>query len=621
MMFGGIFDGFASKKKKAIPSAKTQRVKHEQEQAIASLPHWGTTSLDKGSNSPKIKELLSVPSGVFKDSFTDVHRTCMAVVVDSIYCKKPGDVVLLISPGLHSANVMYFAIEVIKQKGLELVRSFQTEASFIGSQYENMLSKAHDDEFELDEDDEWIKGALNDIMAHAVEKGASDIHLSLRGQLNIKYRINGFMVQPNNNMPHNKGIKLMTSLFSMYVGTITKSDFNASDTVSEAFNYQVTLKKNGKDVTRVMRIRYEQAPGAEIESGKDSFDIVMRVISDGSQLNILSFQDLGFDYQSTELLNNLSLRKRGIVLVVGETGSGKSSTLRTFFTTANQNCGNTKKSLIIEDPPEGHIPNSNTQPLRVDSDEKGSIEDLKKSVVKKIGSAMRQDPDILGIGEIRYMEVADMAMEATLTGHLVGATLHAFSWMGAYSRLVETMNVNPSLLTSDGMVQAIIAQKLTPKLCKHCALKYEDIKSTNGYVDTKAIDVFIGKYCKQIDVELSNETIEYYRSIGIPEAIWERDFSKLRFLNNRPTNDCDKCEPKGVSGRVLLYEIFVPSRHKRSMEHIRSGEFDKAQQAWLKSDLKKGSLIDGYTLEQRAVERALKGEICTHEAVAFSSEL
>lgn len=614
MILGGFLSTLGGKNKSDKSNA--ERVKIDRENSIDTLPNWQSVRPGDKSKSPEIKELLSKPAGPFKE-LDDSHRTCMAVVKDSFHCKNEADVLLLVSPGKHSSDVMYFVKEIIKQNEYNLVSTYQASSTFIGGLYEDMMFLDGDAQLELDEGDEWIIEEFGEIVKYAVENNASDFHLTLRGQLNIKFRVNGYLIQPHNNLPHSEGVKLITGIYNLYIGETTGEDFNAKERTDASFNFPVEI--DGK--SRVVRMRYTQAPGAPMDSRKESIDVVVRINSNGSQLKIVDFKGLGFDVQSIDLLNALTYKKRGLILLVGETGSGKSSTLKAVFNGITENSGDSRKIISLEDPPEGHIPHTNIQPLRTEKMDGFDREALKSAAVQAIGSAMRQDPDVLGVGEIRYPEVATLALEASLTGHLVGTTLHASRWIDAYSRIIEFYKIHPSILCSNGMVQAVIAQKLTPKVCQHCALTYEEIKAQNYYADTASIDKFIHKNCKQIDSVISDDQKSYYKRLSIDPKIWDRDYSKLRFINTKPTNDCSHCNPKGVAGRVLLYEIFIPSRHKESMKHLLNRDFDAAMYEWLNCKDKKTSLIDGFSLEKRAIDSAKQGIICTMEAVSLLSDV
>jgi type II secretory ATPase GspE/PulE/Tfp pilus assembly ATPase PilB-like protein len=200
-----------------------------------------------------------------------------------------------------------------------------------------------------------------------------------------------------------------------------------------------------------------------------------------------------------------------LILITGPTGSGKTTTLATMLSILNEP---TRKILTIEDPVEYEIPGVNQS-------------QAKPSIGLTFATAMRafvrQDPDVIMVGEIRDRETADIAIRASLTGHLVLSTLHTNEATGAITRLID-MGIEPFLVTSS--IELVIAQRLVRRLCPHCA-KPEPVNPTK-LRDTLAV-------------------------LGLPETEAANVTSLMHPVG------CDRCRGTGYRGRIGLFEILKPT--------------------------------------------------------------
>lgn len=188
---------------------------------------------------------------------------------------------------------------------------------------------------------------------------------------------------------------------------------------------------------------------------------VLRIL--GRQISTTRFQDLGFDDQISAEIEKLFELNEGLALVVGPTGSGKSTTL---YTAINRLAQTERNIITIEDPVE--IQKAGTNQVQVD-------ESTGLTFPRALRAALRQDPDIILIGEIRDSETAMIAIQAALTGHIVLASLHTSSALSAIPRLID-MGVKPYLLSA--VLKGVLAQRLLPKTCNSCGSKKET-KTTN----------------------------------------------------------------------------------------------------------------------------------------------
>lgn len=608
---------FGSGKKNANRVQAAAKKLNEGGNPVDKLPSWGPSGSGGGGKLPKINEVVSKPGGELKQ-VSHSHRTCAAVVVDNIFCKEPGDVVLLVSQGVYGRTTMNFLIEQIKRHPkFTLKRSFKTNSSVISSLYESYGDYGDGTSDDIyDAEDKWVDEAIKKILIDAINLNASDIHLTLRSQLKIQCRTYGMLQQVGESIVHSKGEKIIRAFFGTHVGKNIGREFDEKARFGANVSTVIEINKQ----PTIVKLRYQQAPGASLGDSKISMDIVMRITSVGDSIYVGSLADCGFDTDAINVLNRISNKDRGVQLVVGATNSGKSTTLQSFYQLAADNSGHSKKILLIEDPPEGHITGTNKQPL-IASGDSDDPKDTAIQAQNALSAALRQDPDIVGIGEVRDPELTKMALEAALTGHLVGTTMHVSRWHEAYSRTIEFLRIPASVFCSAGMIQSIVAQTLVQKICPECSLNYEKVKAHSMYSDIHDVEAFILDTCVKLP---ESQTIdeEYLQRIGVPRKLWRVDYSKLRFLNNLPENKCKRCSSSpGVVGRVLVYEIFVPSRHPEVVRLLENHKFDAAYRMWINTYKEGESGVDGLSIERGAMDKANKGLICARNLLSILGDV
>jgi len=324
---------------------------------------------------------------------------------------------------------------------------------------------------------------VNYTIYNAVKEGASDIHIEPSdGHLRIRYRIDGRLAER------------MRPPFQMHAAVTSRVKIMAGLDISERRLPQdggihVMMDK------RPIDLRVSTMPGRAGEK------VVIRVIdNDRASVNL---EKLGFGYDTLKHWRKLINLPNGIVLVTGPTGSGKSTTL--YSSLAELNADDTN-ICTVEDPVEYNLPGVNQFQV---NDKAGF------TFAGALRSLLRQDPDILMIGEIRDVETARLATQAALTGHLVLSTLHTNDAPGAVTRLFN-IGIEPYLVGAT--LGGVLAQRLVRKLCQHCKEPYA--ASVN---EKRQVERFVG------DVET------LYRAKG-----------------------CPKCKNLGYAGRVGVYELLVP---------------------------------------------------------------
>ncbi len=322
---------------------------------------------------------------------------------------------------------------------------------------------------------------VNSLLSDAVKRGASDIHFEPEeGFLRFRYRIDGVLRQ-------------IRSLHKNYWSAIAvRLKVMANLDIAEIRAPQdgrISLSLSGRQVD----FRVSTLPTVHGEN------IVLRVLD--RQKGIVSLEKLGLNDEASNALKVMVARPQGIILVTGPTGSGKTTTLYSVLNYLNTEQVNI---MTLEDPveyPTTMIRQSSVQ-------ESGRLD-----FANGIRSIMRQDPDIILVGEIRDEDTANMAFRAAMTGHQVFSTLHTNSAVGAMPRLLD-IGIKPDILS--GNIIGILAQRLVRKLCEHCKEPYVITD-----IERNLLGLRSGDKDKQV-----------YKAKG-----------------------CDKCDNTGYKGRVAILEI------------------------------------------------------------------
>lgn len=333
---------------------------------------------------------------------------------------------------------------------------------------------------------------VNQLLTKAVEDGASDIHIEpFQDHLQLRYRVDGILV-----VQSKSPIAMQNAIVSR-IKIMGKMDIAERRLPQDG---RIRTKISGKDID----IRVSCLPIMYGES------VVMRIL-DRSRID-LSLESLGFPSAQLECFQELIVRPYGIVLVTGPTGSGKTTTLYGALQKINTP---DKKIITIEDPVEYELQGIN----QVEVNKKAGL-----TFSSGLRSIVRQDPDVILIGEIRDRETADIAIQSALTGHLVFSTLHTNDAAGAITRLVE-LGVEDYLLSS--AVIGIMAQRLVRVLCSSCK------------------EAFVPELNLQKKLDLPFEVTKdkpIYRPVG-----------------------CKNCHFSGYRGRVAIFELLPVSEKIRDL--------------------------------------------------------
>ncbi len=324
---------------------------------------------------------------------------------------------------------------------------------------------------------------VNHIIASAVSEGASDIHIEPDdGQLRVRLRVDGVLslcVKP----PYR-----MHSALASRIKIMARLDISERRVPQDG---EISVRVNGRPID----LRVSTLPG------KFGEKVVMRVIDAGGTR--IGLDKLGFRASTEKSFREVIDQPHGVVLVTGPTGSGKSTTLYSVLAGFDTETLNVS---TVEDPVESNLPGVHQTQTNV----KAGL-----TFSGALRALLRQDPDILMVGEIRDGETAQTAVQAALTGHLVLSTLHTNDAPSAITRLTN-LGVEPFLVAAS--LRGVLAQRLVRRVCPHCKTSFvPDAHELAG----------LGKYAAGVT--------ELRKGIG-----------------------CKKCHDRGYSGRVGLYELLVP---------------------------------------------------------------
>jgi general secretion pathway protein E/type IV pilus assembly protein PilB len=463
------------------------------------------------------KEVLSLfPARILlKDELLPLRRVdgCVEVATSRLFATHGLDTLktmtgLRLRPVLAPSEAIEREMKKRLGVGADTIGTLDEEKSF------EVVDDENDEDTNLDNaaEDASIIRFVNQVLKDAIELRASDIHLEpFEDELRIRYRIDGVLQE----VPVPAQVKRFQPAIVSRVKIL--SHLNIAEK---------RLPQDGRIKIRIddaeVDIRVSVIPMIHGEA------VVMRLLRQNSTLR--GMRELGLDAREFNCFKRVLQLPHGIILVTGPTGSGKTSTLYTALHEINDSV---RKIITIEDPVEYQLKGVN----QIQVSEKAGL-----TFARGLRSILRHDPDVVLIGEIRDKETAQIAVQASLTGHLVFSTLHTNDAPGALTRLVD-MGVEPYLVASS--LEAVLAQRLVRLLCKHC--KQVD--------DSPTSDAF------KIQVGIPVET-KIYRSVG-----------------------CRECRNTGFHGRRAIFEWMDTDNETRQLV-LRSRSTDEIRDAAIRAGMK-----------------------------------
>lgn len=386
------------------------------------------------------------------------------------------------------------------------------------------------------EDDAPIVRLINALLSEAIRVGASDIHIeAFEKKLSVRLRVDGQLreiVQPR---------RELAPLLVSRIKVMAKLDIAEKRIPQDG---RISLRLAGREVD----VRVSTLPSSHGER------VVMRLLD--KQAGRLNMTHLGLMPNDYERLTQLVHRPHGIILVTGPTGSGKTTTLYAALSDLNDG---SKNILTAEDPIEYQLEGIGQTQVNTKVD---------MTFARALKAMLRQDPDVVMVGEIRDLETAEIAVQASLTGHLVLSTLHTNTAIGAVTRLKD-MGIEPFLLSSS--LIGVIAQRLVRTICSHC------------HTWREADD-----FEKEIFKPVSNAT-----DLKLPVP-----------------NGCDHCSHTGFSGRTAIYEIVPIDEQMRRLVHGNAAEYE----------LEEYARRDAASIRDDGLRKVLAGKTTMEEVLRVTNE-
>lgn len=394
------------------------------------------------------------------------------------------------------------------------------------------------DESPREEEDQHLGDApgvrlANMILEQAVRENASDIHLEPNEEaMEVRFRVDGIL-RPVMTVP-----KRLRSGVQSRIKVMANLDITERRRPQDG---RLQLKVGNHDVD----MRVSTLPTIHGEK------IVARVLNRAHGL--LKIEELGFSPQTTEQIRRILRLNQGLILVTGPTGSGKTTTLYGFLSHLNSN---EKNIITIEDPVEYQLEGIN----QVQVNPKVNL-----TFATGLRSMLRQDPDVIMVGEIRDKETAEIAVRSALTGHLVLSTLHTNHTVATIARLMD-MGIEPYLISST--VSAVISQRLVRKVCPDCR---QAVPLTDPVV------------------------IQFIKSLNmaVPEQVYQG-------------TGCPLCNDTGYHGRAAVEEVLLMNKKLRQAVDHHAGE-DELKQIAVEAGM--------VTLQENAVNKLIEGITSVEEII------
>lgn len=354
-----------------------------------------------------------------------------------------------------------------------------------------------DDLLEADDDAPIIR-LINALLSEAIKEGASDVHIeTYEESLVVRFRVDGVLkvvLEPK---------RLLASLIVSRIKVMANLDIAEKRIPQDG---RIGLKVGG----RAVDIRVSTMPSSHGER------VVLRLLDKGA--GRIELERLGMDKKQLEIFDSILHKPHGIILVTGPTGSGKSTTLYAGLTRLNSPVRNV---LTVEDPVEYYIDGIGQTQVNTKVD---------MTFARGLRAILRQDPDVVMIGEIRDLETAAIAVQASITGHLVLSTLHTNTAIGAITRM-QDMGIERFLLATT--LIGVLAQRLVRRLCDKCKEPY-----TASDFECEAFGV-------------KGPAPQIYKAVG-----------------------CDECNQLGYVGRMGIYDLLVIDEELRTMIHKDCSELE-----------------------------------------------
>lgn len=447
---------------------------------------------------------------------------------------------------------------IVSRAGLKyILRQYESLSAEVEEALKKTISEDEISKFEVAEEgmEEVVKSApvskmVSVILRHAVEGKASDVHIEPVGnETRVRYRVDGVLhtslILPKNVHP------------SIVARIKVLSNLKIDETrIPQDGRFRMKIEDHDVD--------YRVSILPLINNEK----VVMRILDTSAQR--LDLSNLGFTGKGLEAMKEGLTKSHGMLLITGPTGSGKSTTLYAMLSILNEEGVNI---ITLEDPVEYYINGVNQSQVNPE---------VGLTFAAGLRSILRQDPDIIMVGEIRDNETAELAVHAALTGHIVLSTLHTNDAFGAVPRLID-MKIEPFLLSSS--INVIIAQRLVRKICPYCQ---EKMTLPSGFED-----------------EIWQEIAKF------PKAAIPKDIKLEKPLTFYRGKGCVRCENNGYKGRLAIAEVLaVTDKLKKII--VAGSDLDKIKEEFLNQGM--------FSMKLDGIFKALRGQTTIEEVLGVTKE-
>lgn len=430
-------------------------------------------------------------------------------------------------------------------------------------------------------EDSPIAQTVNLIIEYAIKSGASDVHIEPReNQVIVRYRIDGILKEAN---------KLPKKVHSALVSRIKiLSNLKIDERrVPQDGRFKIQVGEG------VYALRVSTLPITDGEK------VVMRILNESSKAATL--EELGYWGTPLRVINQAIVQPHGMILVTGPTGSGKSTSLFSILSLLNRPSVNIS---TIEDPVEYKINGANQTQVNPKAG---------MTFVAGLRAMLRQDPNIIMVGEIRDSETAGLAVQAALTGHLVFATLHTNNAATCLPRLLD-MGIEPFLIAST--VRAVVGQRLVRRLCVDCREEFKPDSTALKRIEA-SFHIEDPKYMGYIH-DLEKQALD--DGIGAPTTVKskikqpaELSTTETKIIRIWRARDkgCDACNHTGYKGRIGIYEVLGNS------SNVQASIVGNATSETIQEEAVKDGMI---TMQLDGFIKALRGQTSIEEILRVTSE-
>lgn len=405
-------------------------------------------------------------------------------------------------------------------------------------------------------EDSPVAKTTNLIIEYALKAGASDIHIEPRENIvQVRYRVDG-MLKEANVLPR----KMLAAL-------VSRIKIMANLKIDEHRKPQDGRFKI-VDAQRRIALRVSTLPIMDGEK------VAMRLLDESSRA--LTLEELGFNGSSLDRMQRAMVQPHGMILVTGPTGAGKSTTLYSVLSMLNTPQVNIS---TVEDPVEYRVTGVNQTQVNPQAG---------MTFASGLRALLRQDPNIIMVGEIRDAETADLAIQAALTGHLVLSTLHTNNAATSLPRLLD-MGAEPFLIAST--VRVVVGQRLVRRLCRNCRINYESSPAE------------LEKIIQQFQIVDSIEKLQEQASAGKSKSTGNKNpIVKLNLW--KAGIGCQVCNNSGYNGRFGIYEVLEISEKLRQAISANT----------VSDELQRLATADGMiTMQSDGLLKVLRGETTIEE--------